>query len=126
MKRTPILAALALVLLAAGGYWWLQTQDKPNEMQQSAGGPGEVLFNAKCAQCHGANASGSDKGPPLVHKIYEPNHHGDASFHNAALNGARAHHWRFGDMPPVEGIMPAEIDQIIVYVRSLQKQHGIF
>ena len=87
---------------------------------------GETLFNRSCASCHGKNAAGQDGiAPPLVHKIYEPNHHGDASFHLAAMNGARAHHWPFGDMPPVEGITGAELDKIIVYVRELQRANGI-
>ena len=66
---------------------------------------GQVAFEAKCAVCHGANAAGQDGvAPPLVHKIYEPSHHGDAAFLLAAKNGVRAHHWRFGNMPPVEGV----------------------
>jgi len=52
---------------------------------------GKVAFDANCAQCHGKSASGTGKGPPLVHKIYEPNHHGDQAFILAAQNGVRAH-----------------------------------
>jgi mono/diheme cytochrome c family protein len=84
------------------------------------------LFTANCALCHGTNADGREgKGPPLIHKIYEPGHHGDASFQSAALNGVRAHHWRFGNMPPVPGIKPKEVDLIIAYVREVQSHNGI-
>ena len=87
---------------------------------------GEKLFNRSCASCHGNNAAGKDGiAPPLIHKIYEPNHHGDASFHLAAMNGARAHHWPFGDMPPVDGITGNDVDKIVVYVRELQRANGI-
>ncbi|EDQ35447.1 Cytochrome c [Hoeflea phototrophica DFL-43] len=87
---------------------------------------GEALFVRSCADCHGTNAAGRDGiAPPLVHKIYEPNHHGDASFYLAARNGVRAHHWRFGDMPPVEGLADTDIAKIVFYVRELQRANGI-
>lgn len=34
---------------------------------------GEKVFAENCVVCHGENAAGSDLGPPLIHKIYEPN-----------------------------------------------------
>lgn len=87
---------------------------------------GEALFNRSCAACHGNDAAGQDGvAPPLVHKIYEPNHHGDAAFHLAAKNGVRAHHWQFGNMPPVEGVTDPELDQIVLYIRELQRANGI-
>ncbi|MCZ4288248.1 c-type cytochrome [Hoeflea alexandrii] len=87
---------------------------------------GEALFNRSCASCHGRNAAGQDGiAPPLIHKIYEPGHHGDMSFHLAARNGVRAHHWPFGNMPPVEGITDPELDKVVLYVRELQRANGI-
>lgn len=88
---------------------------------------GKRVFDAKCAACHGENAAGRNgAGPPLVHKIYEPSHHGDASFLVAARNGVRAHHWNFGNMLPVDGITDAEIAYVTRYVRELQEANGIF
>jgi len=87
---------------------------------------GEAKFKANCSACHGPQGTGSQQGPPLVHKIYEPNHHGDAAFQRAAAFGVKAHHWEFGNMPKVESVTPAEVDQIIQYVRWLQRQAGIF
>ncbi|SOE17216.1 cbb3-type cytochrome c oxidase subunit III [Hoeflea halophila] len=88
---------------------------------------GEERFNQWCSSCHGPNAAGQDGiAPPLIHRIYEPNHHGDASFHLAAKNGVRAHHWQFGNMPPVEGITNAELDSIVVYIRELQRANGVY
>ena len=87
---------------------------------------GEEVFIEQCAVCHGENAAGQDGvAPPLVHKIYEPSHHGDAAFLLAAKNGVRAHHWRFGNMPPVEGVTDGDVKMIIAYVRELQRANGI-
>lgn len=87
---------------------------------------GRLAFDENCASCHGKNASGlNGNGPPLIHKIYEPGHHGDMSFVLAAKNGTRAHHWKFGNMPPVEDITDNEIKNIIAYVRKLQRANGI-
>ena len=87
---------------------------------------GKVSFEAKCSVCHGVNAAGQEGvAPPLVHKIYEPSHHGDAAFLMAAKNGVRAHHWRFGNMPHVEGLTDGEVRMIVAYVRELQRANGI-
>ena len=87
---------------------------------------GEIAFNANCSLCHGANAAGTNLGPPLVHKIYEPNHHQDFSFRNAVQNGVQAHHWQFGNMPPAPQVAEDDIERIICYVRELQHANGIF
>jgi mono/diheme cytochrome c family protein len=87
---------------------------------------GEAKFAANCAGCHGPAGIGTSQGPPLVHKIYEPNHHSDAAFQRAAASGVQAHHWGFGNMPKIETVTPEDVDQIIKYVRWLQKQAGIF
>ncbi|GAB1723325.1 MAG: putative Cytochrome c [Nitrospira sp.] len=87
---------------------------------------GEAKFSANCAACHGVRAVGTKQGPPLVHKIYEPNHHADMAFQRAAENGVRAHHWEFGNMPKIEGVTSADVEQIIRYVRWLQREAGIY
>lgn len=87
---------------------------------------GKRGFEAKCATCHGETGGGrAGKGPPLVHKYYEPSHHGDAAFLLAAQNGVRSHHWNFGDMPPVGGVTRSDVIAITAYVRELQRQNGI-
>lgn len=83
-------------------------------------GAGEALFNAKCAACHGAGAQGTETGPPFLHALYVPGHHGDDAFVNAAKGGVQAHHWQFGDMPPVEGVTEGDVREIVAYVRWLQ------
>lgn len=138
MKRSYLLIAAGLVAVVfAGGRMFLSAGQPDSE----GGAPivsvsvpqlgetesqGRTIFDANCAACHGDNAAGREgAGPPLVHVIYEPGHHSDASFFMAAKNGVRAHHWRFGDMPPVDGISDDEIAKVIVYVRALQRENGI-
>ena len=88
---------------------------------------GKLAFQSNCLACHGENAVGQ-KGvaPPLIHKIYEPSHHGDESFQRAVAVGVRAHHWKFGNMPAVEGLTRGDVKAIIAYVRELQEANGIF
>ncbi len=86
---------------------------------------GELLFADNCARCHGDAADGTNMGPPLVHRLYEPGHHPDFSFQNAVKNGVISHHWEFGDMPPVAGLSESEVTQIIAYIRDLQREGGI-
>jgi mono/diheme cytochrome c family protein len=99
----------------------VSASDVPEELHK-----GHEKFHAFCAPCHGPQGVGTDHGPPLVHKIYEPSHHADIAFQRAAAQGVRAHHWKFGDMPKIEGVTPAEVTEIIAYVRWLQQQAGIF
>ncbi len=86
---------------------------------------GETYFNAKCATCHGMNGTGTEKGPPFLHKVYEPNHHADESFQRAVKMGVQSHHWKFGNMAPVAGITRAEVAKIIIFIRELQAANGI-
>lgn len=87
---------------------------------------GEEAFNGTCAACHGGNAAGTEVGPPLVHKVYEPSHHSDYAFYIAATNGVRAHHWKFGDMPPQPDVSEKDLVNIVAYVRELQRANGIY
>ena len=97
----------------------------PSQLSDSAQ-IGKRAFDVKCAVCHGENAAGQ-KGvaPPLVHKIYEPSHHSDMAFVLAVQNGVRSHHWKFGSMPPVEGLTRSDALMIAAYVRELQRAIGI-
>lgn len=143
-----IVAALAVTVIGGAGYYAitpgaptetpgpqvvaapaegdaLVTVALPDELSDQAQ-MGKRAFDAVCAACHGENAAGRNgMGPPLVHKIYEPSHHADAAFLLAVRNGARAHHWRFGNMPPQRGLTGAEVKSITRYVRELQRANGI-
>ena len=97
----------------------------PDTLSQNAQ-IGKLAFEVKCVSCHGTNAAGqAGVAPPLVHIIYEPNHHGDESFQRAAALGVRAHHWSFGNMPAVEGLTRTNLKMIVAYIRELQRANGI-
>lgn len=87
---------------------------------------GKMNYDTYCASCHGENLAGTDKGPTFLHRVYHPGHHGDAAFLLAPRQGARAHHWKFGDMKPVDGVTDAQLETIVRYVRALQKANGLF
>jgi mono/diheme cytochrome c family protein len=124
--RTLILCLPAVFLLACrgdGDRKEFSFADLP--ATPAAHREGEQLFNANCSSCHGLKGAGTLTGPPLVHIIYEPNHHGDASFQLAVQRGVVAHHWRFGNMPPVPGVTPDQTTLITSYIRWVQRQAGI-
>ena len=137
LKRTAILLVLAVVLGAAGYLHFGGGGDTAGTgppivsvtvpaTLSARGQLGRKIYEANCASCHGRNAAGQDGvAPPLVHIIYEPGHHGDESFQRAVARGVRAHHWRFGDMPPVEGLTRRDVAAVVAYVRELQRANGI-
>lgn len=86
---------------------------------------GRAAFQRSCTSCHGDVAQDTATGPPLVHMIYRPGHHADVAFELAVRRGARAHHWRFGDMPPQPTVPADAIPSITRYVRELQQANGI-
>jgi len=129
-RKRGLTAALLLGVFAvlAGGIaivrWPVPAQER---LQLSAEArQGEAIFLQHCALCHGAAAQGSEQGPPLVHQLYHPGHHGDQAFYRAAGQGVPQHHWNFGPMPAVAGVKEAEIALILRYVRELQRAEGIF
>lgn len=87
---------------------------------------GQVLFEKNCSSCHGVNLMGSEKGPPLLHAFYKPSHHGDDAFYRAGLKGVKAHHWNFGDMPPVSGMTESRMKAIVAYIRYFQQQKKLY
>ena len=90
-----IIFAVVMVAAACG-------PDEPQAGPSTSGDParGAEVYAANCASCHGADLRGTDKGPSHLSIVYEPGHHGDASFRSAIANGSPQHHWEFGDMEP--------------------------
>jgi mono/diheme cytochrome c family protein len=131
MDRKILIGIIAAAAVAAV-FIFAPRPSRPPERTVAAAGPGaeeskgQALFQKSCMECHGPGAQGSDKGPPLVHRYYEPNHHGDIAFYLAAGRGVRQHHWKFGDMKPVGGLSRDDVTLIIRYVRGLQRKAGIF
>ena len=85
---------------------------------------GAAVYQQHCAECHGVDLRGTDKGPSQLSIVYEPNHHGDYAYRVAIREGTREHHWWFGDMPPVEGITDLEIEKVISFIRAEQQRLG--
>ncbi len=104
-----------------------QTMDVPKPSAGLMPNPaaGKPLYEQHCASCHGADLNGTDKGPPMLHPVYEPSHHGDIAFQIAAARGVKAHHWKFGDMAPVPEVNPDDVAHITAYVRSEQRKAGM-
>ncbi len=131
-RIVPILVIAALV----GGVYVMFTGNSGQKKSTSVdvrvpalsqmAGNGQQLFKVNCAQCHGESAGGTRQGPPLVHKYYRPDHHADAAFYRAATNGVIAHHWNFGNMPPIRTVSNDDLAQIVTFIREVQKANGIF
>ena len=117
------LAASMLVVegLAACG----ESTQAPDPADSGVAEQGAALYQANCAQCHGADLRGTDQGPPHLDVIYEPGHHGDAAFVLAVRRGVQPHHWDYGAMPAIEGLSDQDIADIIAYVREQQRRVGI-
>lgn len=123
MLRVTIIAVMLGVALAACS----------SSEGESAGIPvqnvalvatGDVLYQTNCAECHGSDLRGTDKGPSHLSIVYVPGHHGDQAFVVAARAGVRAHHWDFGNMAPVEGLSDDDLTAIIAFVRENQRIEG--
>jgi mono/diheme cytochrome c family protein len=127
----PFTLALLTLCLAVSLQAQAQAQGQMMQIPKPSAGLmpnpalGKKLYGANCAACHGPDLKGSDKGPPMLHKVYESSHHGDVAFQMAAKNGVRAHHWNFGDMKPVPAVNPDEVAHITAYIRGEQRKAGI-
>ena len=111
LPKIIVVAAIAGGIILFGSRFFSQSQENGSvEVRvpklSITAVSGKKAFDANCAQCHGQNASGTNKGPPLVHDIYNPGHHGDQSFFQAIRKGVAQHHWPYGNMPPQPGKFP--------------------
>lgn len=124
--RGCVLGCLAILVVACGSDSSANlTPDAVNSIvNEDLAEKGAELYAASCAECHGADLTGTDRGPSHLSIVYEPNHHSDAVFALAVKNGVRAHHWNFGPMLPVEGLSEVDIEAIVAFVRSEQAQRG--
>ena len=99
-----------VALSLTAGVWCL-----PSRAQET----GESLFKAKCAMCHGPDATGKTI---MGEKLKVPDLHSadvqkmtDAELRTAISKGK-------GKMPPYEGKLNKEqIDKLIAYIRDLAK-----
>jgi mono/diheme cytochrome c family protein len=133
-ERLPAIVITTILLLGVGSVAWRVVSPDDETVTVAVKVPqlseraqeGKKAFDDDCAACHGTSAAGSDEGPPLVHDIYNPGHHTDASFFAAANRGVPRHHWNFGDMPPQPQVTDDDAAAIVRYIRELQEANGIF
>lgn len=125
-RTLKIAIAMVLGALSAGlaAQNW-QPPPKPSPGLMPNPNVGKPLYATHCASCHGVDLNGTEVGPPMLHRVYEPSHHSDAAFQMAVAQGVRAHHWQFGDMEPVEGLTPDDVAHITAYIRMHQRRAGI-
>lgn len=129
--KAQVVVVTAVTALAAMMLWSFRREDPMPLVAvtvpplSGAAAAGAQLYVRYCDQCHGPAGAGSTSGPPLIDLIYAPDHHSDASFYYAALHGSRAHHWRFGAMPPVKGVTEQQVGKIITFIRAVQRANGI-
>lgn len=124
MRMILCTLCLAVLLAGCGG----EVESPPGQGDggtSAAASEGEQLFAENCAVCHGQDLKGTSTGPPFLDVIYEPSHHPDEAFFAAVANGVQAHHWEFGNMPPVPGLTQEEVAKIVDYVREQQRAAGI-
>ena len=118
-KALALATSLSIAVAACGSQAANEAnRDEPQPQR------GAELYADNCASCHGADLRGTDKGPSHLSIVYEPNHHSDDSFRRAIANGAPQHHWNFGDMEPIQGLNPDDVDAIITFVRAEQERRG--
>lgn len=81
---------------------------------------GEAVYGANCAQCHGGDLAGTDRGPSLLEPVYGPDQLSDDEFADAIRNGVDEALWEFGPMPANGAISDAQIEAILTFVRAQQ------
>jgi mono/diheme cytochrome c family protein len=116
-----VLAPSAFVLGAADGSWLKKVPARDHEKanpyhgQPDAIAAGRRVFVDRCAQCHGENAEGTKKRPPLrSQRVREQASEGD--LHWLLVNG----NMRRG-MPSWAKLPDQQLWQVISYVKSLHE-----
>ena len=80
----------------------------------------QAIYGANCAQCHGGDLAGTDRGPSLFEPISGPAQLTDDEFADVVRNGVDEERWEFGPMPGNGAITDEQIDAILTYVRERQ------
>jgi alcohol dehydrogenase (cytochrome c) len=76
-------------------------------------GAGRILFEDRCARCHGGDAKGGDLGPPIADKLQS---HANAELRAIIRQGLPAR-----GMPPIK-VAETDLRPLILYLRSLQPE----
>lgn len=88
--------------------------DRPsNEFERGRG-----VYEVNCAQCHGQDLAGTDRGPSLFAAISGPAQMTDDEFAYIVRNGVDNERWNSGPMPGNGAISDEQIEAIVAYVRA--------
>jgi mono/diheme cytochrome c family protein len=116
-----LLAALCGLVDAADGAWLRRVPRRDHEKtnpyagQREAVVAGRLVFMERCAQCHGEEAQGTKKRPPLRSpRVQEQATEGD--LHWLLVNGSMKK-----GMPSWAKLPDQQLWQVISYVRSLHQ-----
>ena len=113
--RSRSAAAAILVALVAAGCGSDRVQLVPGDAAAGA-----VLYEARCAGCHGAAGEGAEAGPPLDDPLYVSPGYSDQELARAVRNGAQQEHWDLGAMPGFRSLNDRELSDLVAFVRDLQ------
>jgi mono/diheme cytochrome c family protein len=122
MIRTVTLTAL-VGMAACGGndssgpYARFNPGPVPEEFRR-----GEVVFNTFCMSCHGRYGRGEGLGPAMLDSVFLPGRLPDEAFTRAVGQGVPQGNYHFGAMPPVKPVGPADLPEVVRYVRWLQQR----
>jgi mono/diheme cytochrome c family protein len=86
---------------------------------------GERIYVANCAQCHGADLAGTERGPSLLLAVYGPDELPDTDIADAIRNGAEQRLFEFGPMAGNGALSDEQIDAIVAFVRAEQSGAGV-
>jgi mono/diheme cytochrome c family protein len=87
---------------------------------RSAADRGEAIYGANCAQCHGDDLAGTERGPSLLAAAYRRDELPDAAIADAIRNGVDARLWDYGPMPANGALSDAQIDAVVEFLRAQQ------
>jgi mono/diheme cytochrome c family protein len=117
----PVLFGTALALATANGEWLAKVpandhqKMNPYEGHADAIAAGRNIFEEHCARCHGENAEGKKKRPPLnSQRVQQEASAGD--LHWLLYNG----NMRKG-MPPWAKLPDPQLWQLVSYLKSLHE-----
>lgn len=111
LRRSPAaIAALLLVVVAAGARAQTATQDHPGQYSQQDIDLGLGVYTRQCAQCHGPNGD-QVSGIDLRRAVFKRSS-SDEDLASAILKGVPG-----AGMPPV-ALSPLELTGVIAYMRA--------
>ena len=112
--RRRVAAAAVVVVLAWAGV--ACGTDGPGTATER----GERVYAANCAQCHGDDLGGTERGPSLLLDAYGPGQLTDAAMADAIRNGVEQRLFEFGPMAGNGALGDEQIDAVIAVVRAEQ------